>query len=88
MVFSTIISVIPAPACPPLEGAGIQKKMKEDKKYYVYILASAKNGTLYIGVTSRIIKRINEHKEKLIEGFTKKHNIDQLVWYEAYGEVG
>jgi putative endonuclease len=55
-----------------------------DKKYYVYILASERNGTLYIGVTSDIIKRIYQHKEKSIEGFTKKYNVTQLVHYEIY----
>ena len=50
-----------------------------ERKYYVYILASRKNGTLYIGVTSDLVKRIWEHKSKLIEGFTKRHGVDKLV---------
>ena len=50
--------------------------------YYVYILASGRNGTLYIGVTNDIIRRIYEHKEGLVEGFTKRHNIKMLVYYE------
>ena len=45
------------------------------KTYYVYILASRKDGILYIGVTSNLKKRIYEHKEKLVEGFTKKYNV-------------
>ena len=53
------------------------------ENYYVYILASKKNGTLYIGVTSNLAKRIYEHKHKLIGGFTKKYNVDRLVYYET-----
>jgi len=52
------------------------------KKYYVYILASKRNGTLYIGITSDLIKRIWQHKQKLIKGFTKKYNIVRLVYFE------
>ena len=57
------------------------------KTYYVYILASKKNGTLYIGVSSNIMKRIYEHKNKLIEGFTKKHNVNKLVYYQETTDV-
>jgi putative endonuclease len=57
------------------------------KQYYVYILASRKNGTLYIGVTGDIVKRIYEHKQKLVDGFTKEHNIHDLVYYEHHNEV-
>lgn len=55
--------------------------------YYVYILANKKNGTLYIGVTSRLIERIYEHKQKLAEGFTKKYGVDKLVYYEETSDV-
>ena len=54
--------------------------------HYVYILASKKNGTIYIGVTSDLQKRVWQHKEKQIEGFTKKYNIEHLVYYESYDE--
>jgi putative endonuclease len=57
------------------------------KNYYVYILASKRNGTLYIGVTSNLAKRIYEHKHKLIGGFTKKYNVDRLVYYETTEDV-
>ncbi|MDA8079560.1 MAG: GIY-YIG nuclease family protein [Nitrospiraceae bacterium] len=54
------------------------------KTYYVYILCSSRNGTLYIGVTSDIVKRIYEHKNNLVEGFTKKYSVHCLVWYEMH----
>jgi putative endonuclease len=54
---------------------------------YVYILASKRNGTLYIGVTSDLSRRIDEHKSHAVEGFTKKYGIDQLVWYEAHETI-
>jgi len=57
------------------------------KQYHVYILASKKNGTLYIGVTSYIVKRIYEHKQNLIDGFTKEYDVHALVYYEPYKEV-
>ncbi len=50
----------------------------------VYLLANERNGTLYVGVTSNLVKRIWEHKEKLADGFTKKCTINQLVWYEVH----
>jgi putative endonuclease len=55
-----------------------------EKRFYIYILASKRYGTLYIGVTSNLSKRIYEHKEKLADGFTKKYNIDRLVYYEIH----
>jgi len=57
-----------------------------NKTYHVYILASKKNGTLYIGIISNLIKRIWEHKNKLINGFTKKYNVTKLVYYEQYDD--
>ena len=52
--------------------------------YYVYILASTKNGTLYIGLTNNLIKRVYEHKNDLVEGFTKKYQVHNLVYYETF----
>jgi putative endonuclease len=57
------------------------------KHCYVYILASKRNGTLYIGVTSDLVKRIYEHKQNLIDGFTKEYNVHILVYYEHYNEI-
>ena len=57
------------------------------KQYYVYILASKKNGTLYIGVTGDLIKRIYEHKQNLTDGFTKEYDVHALVYYEPHNEV-
>jgi putative endonuclease len=55
-----------------------------DKKPAVYILASKRNGTLYIGVTSDLTKRVWEHKNDVVEGFTKRYSIHRLVWYELH----
>ncbi len=58
-----------------------------DKQYYVYLLASKPYGTLYTGITSNLIQRIYQHKEELIDGFTKKYNVHQLVYYEIHLDV-
>jgi len=57
------------------------------KLYYVYMLASQRNGTLYTGVTSDLIKRVWEHKNKFVDGFTRKHEVHQLVWFEQHEDV-
>jgi endonuclease len=54
---------------------------------YTYILFNKRNGTLYIGVTSNLVKRIYEHKNKLVDGFTKKYNIDKLGYYEVFENI-
>jgi putative endonuclease len=54
---------------------------------YVYILASGRYGTLYIGITSDLIKRIWQHREGLAEGFTKRYQVKHLVWYEVHGDI-
>lgn len=56
------------------------------KHYYVYILANRKNGTLYIGVTNDLQRRVTEHKEKATDGFTKKYDVSKLVHFETYYE--
>ena len=57
------------------------------KQPAVYILSNRRNGTLYIGVTSNLIKRIYQHKNDFIEGFSKKHNTHILVYYELHGSM-
>jgi putative endonuclease len=59
-----------------------------DKAFCVYILAGARNGTLYVGVTSNLLQRVWQHKEGLVDGFTKKYGIGMLVWYEQHDTAG
>jgi len=63
------------------------RKASVNKQPAVYILASKRNGTLYIGVTSDLVKRIWEHKNSMVEGFTKRYNVHRLVWYELHGSM-
>lgn len=55
-----------------------------EKQPCVYLLASGRNGTLYVGVTSDLIKRVFQHRNNLIYGFTKRYNVHNLVWYEVH----
>lgn len=55
--------------------------------YFVYLLASRRHGTLYLGVTSDLLRRVWEHKNKVVPGFTTKYGVDRLVWFEAHGDV-
>lgn len=57
------------------------------KNYYVYILASKRNGTLYIGVTNNLARRVYEHKHDFIKGFTQKYNVHMLVYYEQCDSI-
>ncbi len=61
--------------------------MTRDHRYYVYVLASERNGTIYIGVTNNIVRRVYEHREGLVEGFTQKYAVKQLVYFEEYSDV-
>ena len=58
-----------------------------DKPSYVYIMASEPYGTLYIGVTSNLVKRVWEHREGVVEGFTKQYGVKQLVWFEVHSDI-
>jgi len=57
------------------------------KQFYVYIMTNKENGTLYIGVTSNLPKRVWEHKDKLVEGFSKKYGLYRLVYYEIFPDA-
>ena len=63
------------------------KPIEMSKTYYVYILTSKRNGTLYIGVTNDLGRRVWEHREGLVPGFTKKHEVSRLVYYEVFESV-
>jgi putative endonuclease len=75
---NTLFTVIPAQA-------GIQgENHTMDKQFCVYMLASKRNGTLYVGVTSNLPQRVWQHKNKQVEGFTKRYEVDKLVYYEVH----
>ena len=57
------------------------------QQYYIYIITNQYNTVLYTGVTNDLIKRVYEHKEKLIAGFTKKYNVNKLVYYEIFTDI-
>jgi len=61
--------------------------MKKDRQYYVYILTNKSNKVIYIGVTNDLDRRMVEHKNKLVEGFTKRYNLLKLVYYEMTEDV-
>jgi len=58
-----------------------------DNQYYIYIITNKKNGTLYSGVTNDLPRRIGEHKQKILDGFSKKYSLDRLVYYEIYDDI-
>jgi putative endonuclease len=57
------------------------------RSYFVYILASGRNGTLYVGVTNDLSRRVWEHREKQLKGFTAKYDVTKLAWYAEHGEI-
>ncbi|MCK5425622.1 MAG: GIY-YIG nuclease family protein [Emcibacter sp.] len=59
-----------------------------NKEGYVYILANKRNGTLYIGVTSNLVRRLYEHRNDLIEGFSQKYSVHNLVYHEKHDSIG
>ena len=58
-----------------------------DKQYYIYIMTNAKHSALYTGVTNDLKRRLWKHKEKFVEGFTRKYRVDMLIYYEVCGDV-
>jgi len=58
-----------------------------DRHYYIYIMTNKRNTVLYTGVTNDLKRRVYEHKEKLVEGFTKKYNITKLVYFEVFDSI-
>jgi putative endonuclease len=58
-----------------------------NERYAVYILASKRNGTLYIGVTNNLPQRVEQHKSRSVPSFTQRYAVDRLVWFERYGDV-
>jgi len=59
----------------------------KERVYFVYILASRVGGTLYVGVTGDLVRRVYEHKEKSVKGFTRKYGVARLVYFEQFGDV-
>lgn len=57
------------------------------KDYCVYMLANGRNGTLYVGVTNDLARRLSEHKSKAVSGFTRRYGVDRLAWYEIHSDV-
>ena len=57
------------------------------RDYFVYILASKRNGTLYVGLTNDLGRRVGEHKDKIVPGFTRRYSVSILVWYENYNDI-
>jgi putative endonuclease len=54
--------------------------------FYVYLLASRRHGTLYLGMTNDLVRRVHEHKSKSVPGFTRRYGVDRLVWFEIYDD--
>ena len=61
--------------------------MRKEHRYFVYMLASKRNGTLYVGVTSDLAGRTGQHRDALVDGFTKKYGVHKLVWFEEFADV-
>ncbi len=62
--------------------------MAAERHYYVYLMTNKKNAVIYTGVTNDLIRRVYEHKEKLVKSFTSRYNINKLVYYEVFRDVG
>lgn len=60
--------------------------MNYNKRFYVYILSNFNNKVLYVGLTNNIVRRVGEHKDSLVKGFTQKYNVTKLIYFEEYGD--
>lgn len=58
-----------------------------ESAYYVYVMANKRNGTIYIGVTNDLMRRVYEHREGLMKGFTKRYGLKMIVYYEVFGSI-
>ena len=82
----------PAPVClRPGSGTQFSKHKRTafevSKQYYVYLITNERYGTLYVGVTNDLVRRIYEHREGVVQGFSKQHGLSRLVWFEAHDDV-
>jgi putative endonuclease len=67
--------------------SGTHGSIMRDHRYFVYMLASKSQGTLYVGVTKELARRVTEHREGAVSGFTKKYGVHRLVWFEEFGDI-
>ena len=65
----------------------LARSAMQEKSYYVYLLTNWNNRVMYVGVTNNLERRIYEHKNKLVKGFTEKYNVNKLVYFEVTGDV-
>jgi putative endonuclease len=68
-------------------GSGDRTAVVLTNTYYVYILASGRNGTLYVGVTNNLVQRVWQHKQRDVPGFTKRYGVDKLMWFESGNSI-
>jgi putative endonuclease len=70
------------------KGKGARRALHRERQYFVYILASRTHGTLYIGVTNNLLRRVGEHREGTADGFTKAYAVNRLVYFEMFSDIG
>src|ERR1043166_5302523 len=85
--FSTRSLSSPAQAGDPVDTVVYDRAMSVERYFWVYILASRIGGTLYIGVTNDLVRRIYEHRSKFVPGFTKKYGVQRLIYFEQFSNI-
>jgi putative endonuclease len=75
------------PGMTKIAGGGLRRYRDCSVSYYVYLLASRRHGTLYLGVTSDLARRVYEHKTKAVAGFSARYGVDRVVWFEVYDDA-